>query len=57
MQRTLSVTDTGDYHQKLVKPQILLKGKWLLDAGFEPGQKVEITRKSAGKLEITIQKA
>lgn len=57
MQRTLSVTDTGDYHQKLVKPQILLKGKWLLDAGFEPGQKVEITKKSAGKLEITLQKA
>lgn len=41
--RTLSVTDTGDFAKKDVVPQILLKGKWLLEMGFTPGEKVEIT--------------
>lgn len=57
MIHTLSVTDTGDFHQKQVKPQILLKGKWLIDMGFTPGQKVEITKKSTGIIEIAVKKA
>ena len=55
MTRTLTVTDTGDFHKKSVVPQILLKGKWLTQAGFTPNHKVEITEKSKGVLLINLK--
>lgn len=39
------------YH--VVVPEILLKGKWLAEAGFKPGQHVQIEQKK-NKLTITI---
>ena len=35
--------------------QILLKGKWLTQAGFSPNHKVEITEKSKGVLLINLK--
>ena len=55
MDRTLKITNTGDGWKKEVKPQILLKGKWLLQAGFPPNAHVVITTKSAGILEIALK--
>lgn len=55
MNRTLTVTDTGDHYKKSVVPQILLKGKWLTKAGFSPDHKVEITEKSPGVLLINLK--
>jgi hypothetical protein len=55
MTHTLSVTDVGDFHKKSVVPQILLKGKWLTEAGFTPDQKVEISQKSKGVLVINLK--
>jgi len=32
-------------YNKTIVPEILLKGKWLEEAGFKPGQNVEIQQK------------
>ena len=55
MKRTLSIQDVGDFHKHNVIPQILLKGKWLAEAGFYPASKVEVISKEHGKLEIIIK--
>ncbi|MBN9294003.1 MAG: SymE family type I addiction module toxin [Flavobacteriia bacterium] len=39
------------YH--VVVPEILLKGKWLEEAGFKPGQNVQIEQRK-NKLVITL---
>lgn len=57
MNRTLKITNTGDGWKKEVKPQILLKGKWLLQAGFPPDAHVTVTPKSEGILEISLKTA
>ena len=57
MDRTLKIINTGDGWKKEVKPQILLKGKWLLQAGFPPDAYVTITPKSEGILEIALKSA
>jgi toxic protein SymE len=40
-------------YDKTIVPEILLKGKWLEEAGFKPGQNVQIEQKK-NKLTITI---
>ncbi len=37
----------------VIVPEILLKGKWLEDAGFKPGQNVQIEQQK-NKLVITL---
>jgi len=55
MKRTLSIQDVGDFHKHDVIPQILLKGKWLTEAGFYPASKVDVICKENGKLEIILK--
>lgn len=40
-------------YDKTIVPEILLKEKWLAEAGFKPGQNVQIEQKK-NKLTITI---
>jgi hypothetical protein len=40
--RNLKIESTGDYFAGKVKPQIRLKGYWLEQAGFEPGNHVAV---------------
>jgi hypothetical protein len=40
--RTLKIEATGDFWAKKVKPKIRLCGKWLEEAGFKPGERVEL---------------
>lgn len=54
MTHILSIQDVGDYHKQTVIPQILLKGKWLAEAGFSPNKRVEVTSKEKGTLEIVL---
>ena len=57
MKRTLKIQDVGDFYEQGVVPQILLKGKWLIEAGFYPASKVEVISLEHGKLEIIIKSA
>ncbi|MCE7072498.1 SymE family type I addiction module toxin [Dyadobacter sp. CY327] len=41
------------WHQYVIMPEIRLRGKWLLDAGFECGDEVTV-RCFGNKLEITL---
>lgn len=54
MTRTLQIQDVGDFHQNTIIPQILLKGKWLIEAGFQPDGKVAVVSKAKGTLEIMV---
>lgn len=40
-------------YDKTIVPEILLKGKWLEEAGFKPGQNVQIEKRK-NKLVITL---
>lgn len=40
-------------YDKTVVPEILLKGKWLAEAGFKPSQNVQIEQRK-NKLVITL---
>lgn len=40
-------------YDKTIVPEILLKGKWLEEAGFKPGQNVQIEQRK-NKLVITL---
>ena len=55
MKRTLKIQDVGDFYKQGVVPQILLKGKWLIDAGFYPDSQVDVISKERGTLEIIIK--
>lgn len=55
LKRTLKIQDVGDFYKNGVVPQILLKGKWLTEAGFYPDSKVEVISKARGTLEIVIK--
>jgi hypothetical protein len=50
--RTLKVQDVGDYFRKEVKPEIRLRGQWLLAAGLEPETHVRITNPQPGVLVV-----
>lgn len=47
---TVEHHSVGD-HKNPVKTQLRLKGRWLADAGFRPGDKVEV-RVDAGVLVV-----
>ena len=57
--RSLKVQETGDRfrirHQEEGHsvPEIRLKGKWLLQAGFTPGDRVEVRLAAQGQVVIT----
>lgn len=54
-QRTLKIEVTGDYWLRRVKPKIRLCGKWLEQAGFKPGHRVQVIFRRTGELTLQFQ--
>lgn len=50
--RTLKIEAVGDFAENKVQPRIRLTGKWLQNAGFRPGHKVEIFSAKPGELSL-----
>lgn len=48
--RSLAIEATGDFFYNKVKPKIRLSGRWLENAGFLPGNRVEVTNTKSGVL-------
>jgi hypothetical protein len=54
MFRSLKIHEVGDFRLKKTKPTIILSGKWLQNAGFEPNKKVNVVSNKTGELILTI---
>jgi cell division inhibitor SulA len=50
--RQLKIEATGDFWQGLIKPKIRLTGRWLEQAGFKPGNRVQVICVSPGVIEL-----
>jgi len=50
--RTLQIEADGDFWKGLIKPRIRLIGRWLEQAGFKPGHRVQVTCVAPGVLEL-----
>lgn len=51
--RKLKIIEVGDFYKHKTVPTILLKGKWLQNAGFPSNQHVNIEFLEPGKMIIT----
>ena len=50
--RTLQIEDQGDHWKGISIPKIRLMGRWLEQAGFPPGHRVQITCVAPGVIEL-----
>jgi hypothetical protein len=50
--RALAIESVGDPWNGAQKPKIRLMGHWLKRAGFQPGQRVQVTCVSHGLIEL-----
>lgn len=50
--RTLKIEEEGDFWRGKTKPKIRLKGLWLQQAGFQPGNRVNVNCVAHGVLEL-----
>jgi hypothetical protein len=50
--RTLKIEANGDPWKGLIKPKIRLMGRWLEQAGFNPGNRVHVTCIAPGVIEL-----
>jgi hypothetical protein len=50
--RTLKIEADGDPYRGLIKPKIRLMGRWLEEAGFAPGHRVQVKRIAPGVIEV-----
>jgi hypothetical protein len=50
--RTLKIEAEGDPYKGLIKPKIRLVGRWLEEAGFTPGHRVQVTCLGPGVIEL-----
>ena len=50
--RTLQIEAEGDPWKGLLKPKIRLMGRWLEQAGFTPGHRVQVTCVAPGVIEL-----
>ena len=50
--RTLKIEATGDFAARKITPKIRLGGRWLEQAGFKPGHRVEVRLDEPGKLTL-----
>lgn len=50
--RILKVEATGDFHRGKIAPKIRLTGKWLQQAGFKPGHRVEVHSDRPGTITL-----
>lgn len=51
--RNLKIEATGDFWRGKVTPKIRLTGRWLEQAGFKPGHRVEVRLDEPGKLTLS----
>ena len=47
MLRKLKVYETGDVYKGKAQPQIRLQGKWLRQAGFNPHDRITVTKEGS----------
>ena len=52
-QRNLKIEAAGDFWRGKVTPKIRLAGRWLEQAGFKPGHRVEVRLDEPGKLTLS----
>ena len=52
MNRTLKIEEDGDPWKGRIKPKIRLCGNWLDQAGFKPGNRVNVTCIAPGIMEL-----
>ena len=50
--RSLAIEATGDFFYRKITPRIRLAGRWLEQAGFKPGHRVEVRIEQAGSLSL-----
>jgi len=50
--RTLKIEEDGDFWKRNIKPKIRLRGLWLQQAGFKPGNRVSVNCIAHGVLEL-----
>lgn len=50
--RTLKIEEDGDFWKGRIKPKIRLRGLWLQQAGFQPGNRVSVNCIAHGVLEL-----
>ena len=50
--RKLKIEADGDFWRGLMKPKIRLMGRWLARAGFQPGNRVQVTCVAPGVIEL-----
>ena len=50
--RTLQIEAEGDFCKGLIKPKIRIMGRWLEQAGFKPGHRVQLTCVAPGVIEL-----
>ena len=50
--RTLQIEAEGDFCKGLIKPKIRIMGRWLEQAGFKPGHRVQVTCVAPGVIEL-----
>ena len=50
--RTLQIEAEGDIWRGIIKPKIRLIGRWLEQAGFKPGNRVQVTCVAPGVIEL-----
>jgi len=55
--RTLKIEADGDAWKGGIKPKILLTGRWLEQAGFKPGNHVQVMLLAPGIIELRFRDA
>jgi hypothetical protein len=50
--RSLKIEAAGDFFKRKVIPKIRLSGKWLEQAGFKPGHRVELDLVDVGEVTL-----
>jgi Toxin SymE, type I toxin-antitoxin system len=50
--RNLKIESAGDFWRDKVSPKIRLSGRWLEQAGFKPGHRVEVEISQPGTLTL-----
>jgi len=54
MVRSLAIEADGDPWKGDIKPKIRLKGRWLAEAGFKPGSRVNVRCIAPGTIELRV---
>ena len=50
--RSLAIEATGDFFYRKITPRIRLAGRWLEQAGFKPGHRVEVRCEQPGSMSL-----